>query len=160
MDSETAWTLANPPRPSHIVYPYTDDWHMVNAVSFYASSGLAGNGSVVLITTEDHRHAIKRQLSGQGGVEAFEENGQLLFLDAAELLSSFMVDGNPGPKRFKAGIKTLIERAGHHPYTSRKREVRLFGEMVSLLWPTNSAAAERLEALGNEVIEEYSIPIL
>ena len=32
--------------------------------------------------------------------------------------------------------------------------------MVSLLWPTNSAAAERLEELGNEVIEEYSTPIL
>jgi len=32
--------------------------------------------------------------------------------------------------------------------------------MVNLLWPTNSAAAERLEELGNEVIEEYSIPIL
>ena len=37
--------------------------------------------------------------------------------------------------------------------------MRLFGETVSLLWPINSPAAERLEELGNEVIEEFSIPI-
>ena len=71
-----------------------------------------------------------------------------------------MVDGNPDPKLFKAGIRTLIERARRDERAGRNREVRLFGEMVSLLWPTNSAAAERIEELGNEVIEEYSIPIL
>jgi hypothetical protein len=109
--------------------------------------------------TEDHRYAIKRHLSGDGNVEVFERNGQLLFLDAAELLSTFMVDGNPDPKLFKFGIKTLMDRAGHDPSTGQ-REVRIFGEMVSLLWPSNRAAAERLEALGNEAIEEYSVPIL
>jgi hypothetical protein len=72
-------------------------------------------------------------MSGDVNVEVFERNGQLVFLDAAELLGSFMVSGNPDPKLFTAGIKTLFERAGHHPYTGRKREVRLFGEMISLL---------------------------
>ena len=133
---------------------------MVNAVSFYTSSGLSRNGSVVLITTEEHRDAIKRYLSGDGNVEVFEENGQLVFLNASELMSSFMVDGNPDPQLFKAGIKALLEVAGRHPYTGRKREVRLFGEMASLLWPANSSAAERLEELGNEIINEYSVPIL
>ena len=160
MDSETASTLANPPRPGHMVYPYTDDRQMVSAVGFYTSSGLAGNGSVILIGTEEHRYAIKKYLSGDGNVEAFEKNGQLLFRDAAELMSRFMIDGYPDSKLFKAGIQALMERAGHHPYTGRKREVRLFGEMVSLLWPANTAAAERLEALGNEVMEEHSVPIL
>lgn len=160
MDSEMAATLAKPPRPGHMVYPYTDDRQMVSAVGFYTSSGLAGNGSVVLIVTEEHRDAIKKYLSGDGHVEAFEKNGQLVFLDAAEMLSRFLVDGMPDPALFKAGIQTILERAGRHPYTGRKREVRLFGEMVSLLWPENTAAAERLEALGNEVMEEYSIPIL
>ena len=71
-----------------------------------------------------------------------------------------MVDGNPDPKLFKDGIRTLIERAQGDERMGRNREVRLFGEMVSLLWPANSSAAERLEELGNEVIEEYSISIL
>lgn len=160
MDSETAWILSNVPRASHIVYPYTDERQMVSVVGFYTSSGLARNGSVVLIATDEHRDAIKRYLSGDGNVDAFEENGQLLFLDARELLSSFMVDGNPDPRLFKDGIKAVLELAGRHPYTGRKREVRLFGEMVSLLWPTNSTAAERLEELGDQIIGEYSVPIL
>lgn len=160
MDSETASTLANPPRRGHMVYPYTDDRQMVSTVGFYASSGLAGSGSVVIIATEEHRAAIKKYLSGDGHVEAFERNGQLLFLDAAELLRSFMVDGNPDPALFKEGIGAILKRAGHHPYTGSKREVRLFGEMVSLLWPDHTAAAERLEELGNEVLEEHSVPIL
>jgi hypothetical protein len=75
-------------------------------------------------------------------------------------MSTFMVDGNPDPKLFKAGVRALIEQVSRDERTGRNREVRLFGEMVSLLWPSNSEAAERLEELGNEVIEEYSIPIL
>jgi hypothetical protein len=39
-------------------------------------------------------------------------------LTPAELLSSFMADGNTDPKLFKAGIKTLFERTGQHPYAA------------------------------------------
>ena len=159
MDSTTSWILANP-HHSHIVYPYTDPKRLVDAVGFYTSSGLAMGGTVILIVTEAHGHAIKRHLKSDGNVKALEASGQLLFLDAAELMSTFMVGGNPDPTLFKAGIRTLIERAGRDERTGRNREVRLFGEMVSLLWPDNGAAAERLEALGNEVVKEYSIPVL
>jgi MEDS: MEthanogen/methylotroph, DcmR Sensory domain len=160
LDSETAWILAKPPHHAHIVYPYTDDRPWVSAVGFYTSSGLAGNGSVILIATETHRYAIKRYLSAHGNVDVLEANGQLLLLDAAELLSSFMVDRKPDPRLFKAGIKTLIQGARFDQRTGRERKVRIFGEMASLLWPSNNAAAESLEKLGNEVMDEYSIPIL
>ena len=159
MDSRTSWILANP-HLSHIVYPYTDDRRLVDAVGFYASNGLAKEGVVILIVTEAHRYAIKRYLKADGNVEALEASGQLLFLDAAELMSTFMVEGILYPTLFKANIRQLIERVRHGEQTGRNREVRLFGEMVSLLWPANSAAAERLEALENEVVKEYSIPIL
>ena len=160
MDSETAWTLANPPHRSHIVYPYTDDRQLVNAVGFYTASGLAGEGAVILIVTEAHRYAIKKYLRSDGNVEALEASGQLSFLDAAEMMNILIVDGMPDPKLFREGIKKLIERARRDERTGRNRHVRLFGEMVNLVWPTNRAAAERLEELSNEIVEEYSIPIL
>jgi hypothetical protein len=141
------------------VYPYTNDQQLVDAIGFYTASGLDRDGAVILIATEAHRSAIKRYLKSDGNVEVLEASGQLMFLDAVELMSTFMVDGNPDPKVFKAGIRTLIEQASRDQCTRRNREVRLFGEMVSLLWPSNSPAAERLEELGNEVVEEYSIPI-
>ena len=160
MDSRAASILANPPYHSHVVYRYTDDRQLVDAVGFYTESGLGRNGAVILIATEAHRSAIKRYLKSDGHVEALEASGQLSFLDAAEVMSTFMVDSNPDPKLFKAGVRALIEQASRDERTGRNREVRLFGEMVSLLWPINTPAAEVLEQLGNEIIEEYSIPIL
>ena len=71
-----------------------------------------------------------------------------------------MVDGNPDPALVKTGIKTQIERARRDERTGRIREVRLFGEVASLLWPANCTAAEHVEELVNEVIQEYSIPLL
>jgi hypothetical protein len=149
MDRRTASILANPTYRSHIVYPYTDDRHLVDAVGFYTASGLAGDGAVILIVTEAHRYAIKKYLRSDGNVEALEASGQLSFLDAAEMMSIFMVDGMPDPKLFKAGIKTLIERARRDERVGSNRRVRLLGEMVDLLWPANPAAAERMEELGN-----------
>ena len=158
MDPETARILESPCH-AHIVYPYSDDRSLVSKVGYYASNGLGRNGAVILLATEAHRYAIKRYLKSDGHVEVLEASGQLVFLDAAELMSTFMVNGDPDPKIFKAAITTLIEQAGRDKLTGRNREVRLFGEMVSLLWPSNSPAAERLEELANEVIEECSIPI-
>jgi hypothetical protein len=152
--------LGNPPHQSHVVYSYTDDRHLVDTVGFYTTSGLDRHGAVILIATESHRSAIKRYLKSDGNVEVLEASGQLSFLDAAEVMSTFMVDGNPDPKLFKAGIRTLIEQASRDERTGRHREVRIFGEMVSLLWPINTRAAERLEELGNEVLAEYSVQIL
>jgi len=160
MDPKIAAVLANPPYPSHVVYAYTDDRHLIDAVGFYTASGLDRHGAVILIATEAHRSAIKRYLKSDGQVEVLEASGQLSLLDAAEVMSTFMVDGNPDPKLFKAGIRTLIEQASRDERTGRNREVRVFGEMVSLLWPINTPAAERLEELGNEILAEYSIPIL
>jgi hypothetical protein len=159
MDPQTASILAVP-HHSHIVYPYTDDRRLADAVSFYANCGLVRGDAVILIVTEAHRHAIKRYLNANFDVQALEATGQLSFLDAAETMSAFMVDGSPDPELFQRAIKTLIDRARRVEPTGRKREVRLFGEMVNLLWPVNCVAAERLEALGNEVISEYSIPLL
>ena len=159
IDSETAWILASPSHCSHIVYPYSDDRHLVDAVGFYTASGLAREGAVILIVTEAHRYAIKKYLKSDGDVEALEASGQLSFLDAAEMMSIFMVEGMPDPQLFKAGTKALIERARRDERAGCNRRVRLFGEMVNLLWPTNSAAAERLEELWNETIKEYSAPL-
>ena len=152
--------LGSPSHHSHVLYCYTDDRHLVDAVGFYTASGVDRNAAVILITTEAHRSAIKRYLKSDGDVEALEASGQLLFLDAVEVMSTFMVDGKPDPKLFKARLRTLIEQASRDERTGRNREVRIFGEMVSLLWPINTPAAERLEELVDEVLAEYSVQIL
>ena len=61
MDPQTARILANP-NHSHIVYPYTDDMRLADAVSFYTNNGLVRGNAVVLAVTNAHRHAIKKYL--------------------------------------------------------------------------------------------------
>jgi hypothetical protein len=159
MDPQTATILTNP-QHSHIVYPYTDDARLADAVSFYANNGLVRGSAVVLVVTEPHRDAIRKYLEADFDVNALEASGQLSFIDAAEALNAFMMDGNPDPALVKTGMKTLIDRARRDERTGRIRAVRLFGEVASLLWPANCAAAEYVEELVNEVLQEYSIPLL
>ncbi len=160
MDPQTARILANP-NHSHIVYSYTDDRRLADAVSFYTNNGLVRGNAVVLVVTDAHRRAIKKYLRADFDVDALEASGQLSFCEATEALNAFMVDGKPDPALVKTGIRTHIERARRRDErTGRIREVRLFGEVASLLWPADCAAAEHVENLVNEVIQEYSIPLL
>jgi DNA-binding NarL/FixJ family response regulator len=158
-DPGTARILANP-RNAHIVCPYSDDLSLVNKVGYYASNGLGRRCAVMLITTEAHRHAIKRYLKADWNVEALEASRQISFFDAAETLGRLMANDNPDPRLFEASFRSVIEQAQQDERSGLKREMWLFGEMVDLLWPVNSAAAERLEELWNEMIKEYSIRIL
>jgi hypothetical protein len=159
MDPQTARILANP-NHSHIVYPYTDDMRLADAVSFYTNNGLVRGHAVVRVVTDAHRREIKKYLQADFDVNALEATGQLLFYEAAEVLNTFMVDGKPNPALVKTGIETLIDRAHRDERTGFTREVRLFGEVVNLLWPANCAAAEHVEELVNEVLQGYSIPLL
>jgi KaiC/GvpD/RAD55 family RecA-like ATPase len=133
---------------------------LVNKVSYYASNGLKRSGAVILITTKAHRYAIKRYLKADYNVEALEASGQIFFLDAFETMDRFMVNDNPDPSLFEACFRPSIEQARRDERTGLKRDVWLFGEMVDFLWPTNSAAAERLEELWNNAIKEYSSKLL
>jgi hypothetical protein len=83
MDPQTARILANP-NHSHIVYPYTDDMRLPDAVSFYTNNGLVRGNAVVLAVTDAHRHAIKKYLRADFDVNALEAGGQLSFCEAAQ----------------------------------------------------------------------------
>src|SRR5262249_43962818 len=79
-------------------------------------------------------------------------DGQYISLDAEETLSQFMVGGSPEPVRFFEVIDDVITRT-----VKGRRNVRIFGEMVALLWVEgNRGAAIRLEALWNSLLTTHS----
>ncbi len=90
-------------------------------------------------------------------VEGLAEIGELVCEEAEKLLSSFMFDGIIDEYVFKWKIAGMIERA---KAAGGERPVRVFGEMVSLIWQSRQQVTERLEELWNEVIQEYSVPLL
>ena len=146
------------PRPrDHFVQVYRDERVLIDAIALFASAALSRNEAVILVATRDHAAAIDRLLESEGiDVPSLKAWGQLTVHDAEEVLSRFMVDGAPDEARFKKEIGEMIAsvRACH-----RFRDVRVYGEMVNLLWTDNLPAATRLEELWNDVIEKESISL-
>ena len=152
--------LTDPHPGGHIVYLYTEEKQVADAVCFFASAGLRKGEAVVLVMTEAHRHPIRRRLEEEGfNLGRLERAGLLACENAEDLLSTFLVDGEPDGL-FKTKIGRMIEKAKASGGNRPRRPVRVFGEMVSLLWRVNPKGTHRLEELWNEVIDIHSVPLL
>ena len=159
MNSPVAAVLCDPRPSDHIVYSYGDDNDLVIAVTLFASAGLAKKEAVILVVTAIHSDAIRQRLEHEGfKTQELQEAGWLQFADAQDVLASFLLDGRIDEHRFKTGLGSMIDTARQH--RGRTRPVRVFGEMVDLIWISNPDATLRLEQLGNEVIESHSVTVL
>jgi hypothetical protein len=161
MTSSAIAILTDPHPCAHLVFPCTDDQHIADAVTIFARAGLDKDEGVVIIATEDHCRVIIERLAADGfNIKSLQRTYQLICIGAADLLGRFMVDGMPDEKLFKASIEEIIGRAKGSAGKGHERKVRAFGEMVSLLWRVDTAAAVRLEELWNGVIEEHQLALL
>jgi len=150
--------LANPGPQDHIVYPYTDKTQVAEAVCLFASAGLRKGEAVILVMASAHCNPIRKRLDGEGfDLAALEASGQLVCENAKDLLGTFMFDGIIDELRFKTKVGAIIEKAKAGVL---KRPVRVFGEMVDLIWTTSPKATRRLEELWNDVIDRHNVPLL
>lgn len=161
MNAHAAAILAHPHPCSHIVYPYTDENLVEQAVCLFASAGLRDDEGVILIMATSHCAPMKLRLRMEGyNIAAYEGSGQLTCITTEDLLERFMVDGTLNEELFRSAISELIVRAGAGVRDGQPRRVRVFGEMVSQLRTMNGAATTRLEELWNEIINEHSVSLL
>lgn len=144
-------TLGAGPR-DHIVFFYADDHDLVEKVGGYLHEALRRDGAVIVIGTSAHRAAIARWLAFHGvRLADAEAAGAYQVLDAAQTLGQFMVGGRADPARFWQQLSPIIRRATEHG-----GPVRMFGEMVSLLWDRGlPQAAVEVEAMWNELGAQY-----
>jgi hypothetical protein len=149
--------LAEPLAREHFVQLYKDDHVLAEAVSLFVGVGLGKSEAAVVVATPEHIRAIEERLASRGfNVEDLKRWGQLTVFEAAPLLSRFMVDGLPDPTLFK---QVASEGLAPARAAGRYRKVRVYGEMVNLLWRDNLRAAVRLETLWNELIETHAISL-
>ena len=157
MSIQAPWKdlLVEPLAKDHVVQLYRDERFLVEAVALFTALGIGKGQAVILVATAPHLAAVEKLLDAKGvGVEDVKAWGQLTVLDASELLSRFMVNGRPDAKLFRSVVEPVIRKARG---ASRPGGVRVYGEMVNLLWRKNVAAAACLEALWNEVILAHAI---
>jgi hypothetical protein len=149
-----------PASERHIVQLYREPIFLQKAVAAWLAQPLATGGGAVVVGTPENASRVLARLRTMGvDVETLQAAGRLRIVDAEGLMARFIVDGTPDAARFKEAAAEVLQavRAACGP----EGEVRAWGEMVNLLWKRgNLAAAQRLESLWNEVIDEHGIRLL
>lgn len=123
MDAVRERTLPHP----HAVAFYDSELDLVVRLAGFVAEGLAADEAVVVLATAEHRAALEQVLA-QGGLHV-RADSRFIALDAAQTLDSLLVDGRLDPELVRVAATGVVERA-----TAGGRTVRVFGEMVALLW--------------------------
>ncbi|HEV7990934.1 MAG TPA: ATP-binding protein [Gemmatimonadaceae bacterium] len=148
---------------AHTVQFYEDDRFLAETVADFFAAGLVNGQRAVAIATPAHRELFAAGLFEKGfDVERARTNGQLVLLDADELLSAFMVGGMPDAGRFRVAMDGLLgSHARFGEGVAPRKPVLAFGEMVDLLWRRgNLEGALRLEELWNDLASVYNFSLL
>jgi len=140
------WTGAT--EPEHFVQFYEADAFLISSLAGFIGAGLTEGDACVVVATGAHRDALDERLrTGGFDPDAARACGQYVSADASGMLSRFMVGGLPDAGRFSEVVGEIVARAA-----TVGRRVRIFGEMVALLWTEeNYDAAIRLEEFWNEL---------
>ena len=141
----------------HAVLFYRDEQELAGEVSGYLLPAAGNGGVAVVVATPEHRQYVEGRLAAAGlDLAAARARGSYLTLDASEAMRGFMVTGWPDPASFWQVISPLLQRAA-----TAGRPVRVFGEMVWLLWDAGLVnAAIEVEAMWNELGGQYPFSLL
>jgi DcmR-like sensory protein len=143
--------LLDQPDPEvHFVQLYSDDRALARNVGRYLAAGVEQGDCAIAITTPAHRVAFREAIQSRGvDVASAEQDGKLLFLDAEQILSRFMVGGLPQWQRFETCIARAVRSMNNHT----GKPLRAYGEMVGILWTSGEySAAIQLEEFWNRII--------
>jgi DcmR-like sensory protein len=133
----------------HAVRFYSNSASLCGTVADFVREGLGRRTPAVVIATPAHLAQIVTRLSRVFDIQTLETDGDLLLLDANEMLSRVMRAGMPDASRFSGLMTPILE---HACLGRRTRAIRLYGETVDVLWKTGrTVAAVRLERLWNQL---------
>ncbi|MGN6871082.1 MAG: MEDS domain-containing protein [Solirubrobacteraceae bacterium] len=135
----------------HVVQFYDQDGELARAVGDYLSAALRGGEVAVVIATEAHRRAFEVEMARAGlDTGRAQRDGSVIWLDASEVLSRFVRDGEVDPDGFRSAVVPVMRELA-----STGREINAYGEMVALLWDAGHVlAAIELEKLWNHLARE------
>ena len=145
----------------HEVRFYSDDEYFLDSFTQFISAALKAGNAVIVVATESHRDSLLPRLQAYGlDIGAVIEQGRYISLDAAETVSTFMVNDLPDPGKFLRVTGDLIAEAAKAVKVEPAR-VAACGECAPLLWAQGKAeAAIRLEHLWDEIAKSHGLDVL
>ena len=140
---------------------YSDDRCLLEDLTEFIGAALMVGNAAIIVATDSHRDSLLQRLQTYGSdIAAALEQGRYISLDAADTLSTFMINGIPDPGRFLKLFGSLIATAAEAARGEQAR-VAVFGEMCHLLWAEGNAdAAIQVEKLGNQLANTNDVDIL
>lgn len=140
----------------HFVHIYESDGVFMDTLESFISDGLRVGDATVVIATATHLHTLEHRLKASNlDLVAARWRGQYIPMDAEKTLSEFMVSGWPDDVLFADVIHGVIQRAQRDG-----QSVRVFGEMVALLWAQgHHGATVRLEHLWGELCQSKTLAL-
>ncbi|MGE3404403.1 MAG: MEDS domain-containing protein [Vicinamibacterales bacterium] len=139
-----------PPEPYASARFYPNEGSLARIVADFLTDGFRAGSPGIVVATVPHCSDVVRELSHRTiDVEALQRSRDLLMLDADQVLSTFMVDGEPNGEKFNKSLTEIVElgRGGQ-----RSGPIRLFGQLIDVLWQRGQReAAIRLELLWNQL---------
>ena len=146
-------------RPYHAVRFYDNEESLAKIVAEFLADGLTNGMPGIVVATPAQRAAIVRELGARGlDVVSLKQSDDLVLLDAADTLSSFMANGKLDARAFNDNLCAVIARAcrGRTDCT-----VRIYGQMVDILWKEGKRdLAIRLELLWNQLANTQRFSLL
>jgi anti-sigma regulatory factor (Ser/Thr protein kinase) len=141
----------------HTVVFYDDEPELVRTVGHYLAAAVRAGERAIAICTDAHRLAFEASLADDGmDVGAAVHCGLLRFLDAPAVLATFTSGGDIDPAACREELESILDTVAEPG-----RPVRVFGELVVLLWDAGQLmAAIRLEELWGELLAERAFSLL
>jgi MEDS: MEthanogen/methylotroph, DcmR Sensory domain len=134
-------------RAGHAVRFYGSEGELASSAGRHLAGGLEAGAIAIAIATPPHRAAMRARMAAYCDPAGARARGDLVVLDADEMLRLFLIGSHPDPGGFDLIIGGLIRRAA-----TAGRPVRLYGEMVAVLWDAgHTRAAIELEGLWNDL---------
>lgn len=152
-EAHISWRTISPRE--HIVHIYEDDQSLLDVLEQFVVAGLSKGESVVVVATTKHLAEMNERLNAYN-VSAAHLRHHYICLEAEKALSRFLIDGWPDAQLFNEFVNGILDQAGQSG-----RRVRVFGEMVAILWKAgNSRATIKLEQLWNKFCHTGAFPLL
>jgi hypothetical protein len=138
---------------------YSDDRFALDDLTQFIGAALKVGNATIVVATEPHRDGLPRLQACGLDIGTAIEQGRYIALDAADTLSTFMLNGMPDLVRFLKLFGDLVVTASKAAKPDAARVV-IFGEMCHLLWAQgNAEAAIQVEKLGNQLLQTYDLDI-
>lgn len=126
---------------AHFVHFYHDDRYLTGALHEFIKLGIEKNEGIIIIATDKHIEAIKKELP-------LHKPMQVIFVDANLALTKIMTNEFINKNKFQEFVGTIVTEM-----RSRYKNLRFFGEIVDVLCSIGmSEEALELEGYWNELL--------